>query len=330
MQYTNVYEKAMSHGFFFNIFIGGRGIGKTFSCLRDSLLHDKTIMYVRRTDVEIENCANSFTNPFKAVNKYLKRNVTFKAVDKFSIIVDETNEEDKRHIGYGVALSTFGKLRGADFSDVDIIIFDEFINTGSVDYLRGKSASLLFNLIETVNRNRELDGHESVKVILLSNANSIDDNILRSLDLASKIHLLKVYNNGVYSDEERGIYLELLENEEVREAKEETALYKLTKGTTFYDMSIGNEFTSDYFGDVKKLNYNEVIPLVAYEGITFYKHKSKDLYYASKRRANCDTFTTHTRNEFKRLWGYSLLSAIERGSMRYLDYDTKLEVKEIF
>ena len=49
---------------------------------------------------------------------------------------------------------------------------------------------------------------------------------------------MKTNNEHLYKDNERGIYLSLLENKTVKDMKLKTKLYKLTKGTSFYDMAI--------------------------------------------------------------------------------------------
>ena len=67
-----------------------------------------------------------------------------------------------------MALSTFGNLRGVDFSDVDMIFFDEFVPQKNARPIKAE-AEAFFNLYETVNRNRELDGRPPVRVLMLSN-----------------------------------------------------------------------------------------------------------------------------------------------------------------
>ena len=136
--------------------------------------------------------------------------------------------------------------------------------------------------------------------------------------------------NKLYIDNDRGIYLSLLENKTVKDMKLKTKLYKLTKGTSFYDMAIENEFTKDYFGDLKKINYQELQPVVNYESVYFYKHKSKDIMLASHRKANCDKYNERTKQAFKRNYGYMFAYYIETGLMFYTDYNVKLEVKNIF
>ena len=327
--YTNCYEIVSTTDYFLYIFIGGRGIGKSYSMLSEAYKHQDMIMYVRRTDTELKNCCDEFTNPYKSINQNIGSNISIKPNKDNALIIEKVDEDHSNLIGYASALSTFGKFRGADFSDVNLIIFDEFINTSPVNSLKGE-AGLLFNLIETINRNRELEDKEAVKVVLLSNSNTIDDDIIRVLNLGDQIQQMKTNNEHLYKDNERGIYLSLLENKTVKDMKLKTKLYKLTKGTSFYDMAIENEFTKDYFGDLKKINYQELQPVVNYESVYFYKHKSKDIMLASHRKANCEKYNERTKQAFKRNYGYMFAYYIETGLMFYTDYNVKLEVKNIF
>lgn len=328
VKFTNVWEIVTNSDYFLYIFIGGRGIGKTYSSLKGSRLDHKRIMYVRRTATEIDNCVDEFTNPYKALNQDMGWNIYIEKRKDNSIILEE-NGEDTEVIGYACPLSTFGKFRGADFSDVDVIIFDEFINTNSVNTLKDE-AKMFFNLIETVNRNRELREEESIKIILLSNANTLDNDILRSLMLGDVFYSMKVLDQEVYTDDERGLYLSLLKNDDVKDMKSKTKLYKLTQGTAFFDMAINNEFTTDYFGDVNKVKYTEMVPLCMYDKLCFYKHKSKDLIFVSYRKANCTRYDTNTLKAFKREYGYMIQYYIDTGQILYSDYNVKLEVKGIY
>ena len=244
-------------------------------------------------------------------------------------VINDGNKEPKQAIGYGLSLSTFGNLRCVDFSDVDIIFFDEFINISPVNTIKGESI-LMFDLIETVNRNRELEGKKPIKIVLSSNAQTIDDDILRTLMLADKIQLMKEKNEELYVDEYRGIFLKLLENKKVRDLKKKTRLYRLTEGTTFYEMALNNEFTKDFFGDIGRIDYKELKPLCSYNKYYFYEHKSKDILFVSYRKANCKHYDNRTIKIFKRDFGLRILWYMEAGSCFYADYNIKLSVKEVF
>lgn len=328
--YTNCHKIVMNTNYFFYIFIGGRGIGKTYSMLNEAYKAGQRVIYLRRTSEILANCCNEVVNPYKAINLNERSNIHVEMTKGLAVIYDVKDEENdiKEVIGYGCALSTFGNLRGADFSDVDLIIFDEFINLLPVRTIKNESV-YLFNLIETVNRNRELDGRPPVKVVLTSNAETIDDDVIRALGLADKIQEMKMNDETLYKDDDRGLYLELLENREVTGMKEETALYKLTRGTSYYEMALNNEFTRDYFGDIGKFNYNELTPVCSYESMYFYQHKSRDLLYVSYRKANCKRFTEHNIKQFKREYGYKVLWYMETSQILYMNYEIKLKVRDL-
>lgn len=331
--FTDVWGIVTNSDYFLYIFIGGRGIGKTYSTLKGSLLDEVKILYVRRTATEVDSTCNKEFNPYKAINLDLERNVEIEKLGKDRFLInehlDDENVANFKNYGYGGALSTFGNLRGADFSDVEYIVFDEFIDSTGINRLKN-SAFLLFNLIETVNRNRELLGRNAVKVILLSNSNTINDDILRTLKLGQVIYEMKLHNETIYTDIDRGIYLSLLDNKKVSDLKKETALYKLTKGTRFYDMAIKNEFTLDYFGDIAKIRYNELVPVVAYENIYFYKHKTREFILASYRKANCKRYTKEQLKAFKRDYGFMFMKYVEQAKIMFINYDLKLEFENIW
>ena len=138
--YTNCYEIVSTTDYFLYIFIGGRGIGKSYSMLSEAYKHQDMIMYVRRTDTELKNCCDEFTNPYKSINQNIGSNISIKPNKDNALIIEKIDDDHTNLIGYASALSTFGKFRGADFSDVNLIIFDEFINTSPVNTLKGEAA----------------------------------------------------------------------------------------------------------------------------------------------------------------------------------------------
>ena len=79
-----------------NIIIGGRGIGKTYSALSFMMDQPDPFIYLRNTDVQMQECASTFGNPFKRLNKDLGRSVTLEAEKKHYLITEEPPEEDKK------------------------------------------------------------------------------------------------------------------------------------------------------------------------------------------------------------------------------------------
>lgn len=335
--YTDIYPIVKDSDYFLYIFIGGRGIGKTYSMLKGAYYDNKKIIYLRRTQTMLENCCTELDNPYKSINRNEYSNIHIQEQKDIAKIVniEGTDVIEETIIGYGLGLNTFGKFRGADFSDVDYIVFDEFINlSGRTDFKN--DSYLLFNLIETVNRNRELEGKPSIKIICISNAESIDNDLLRVLKLPEEIQKLKEKQNYIddtatYTDDERGIYLSILKaSETFIDLKLKTKLAKLTEGTSFYEMAYNNEFTKDYFGDVSKIDFRELKPLVCYNNLYMYEHKSKGFMYVCKRRCDCEHYDDRTFKAFKRRYGLTMLYYIEHGYTIYSDYSTKLDTLHIF
>lgn len=335
--YTNVFETVDRYypGLVFFLFQGGRGKGKTYSTLKESLKRitsTNRLFYVRRTDRQIKACTKAISNPFKKLNAQEGTHITMKATEDLSIILDMKDKDNPELIGYGGSLSTFGNMRGADFNDVGIIFFDEWINLSNVNTLKDE-AYLFFNLYETIARNRELEGQLPPVVIMCSNAETINDNIIRTLKLSKTIMELATSKKGygTFMDKERRLYYEMLPNDgEFERQKKETALYQLTKGTRYYDMAVDNSFTKDFFGDIHRYKINEFNPYCAYENVYFYIHKTGGWLYATYRKCNCPHYYQRNMGQFKRDYGYRFMQEIEGGTIRYMNYDVKMDVINIF
>lgn len=309
------------------IFIGGRGVGKTYSVLNGALKEGKKIMYARRTDTEMKNCTRETKNPYKKINRNENRDVHVYPDEDNFIIKDKDDL-----VGYACSLSGGNKVRGSDLSDVEVFVVDEFIKTTQIDFLRGNSFFLWCEIMETIGRNREIEGDLPLINILLSNSNSLNEPILVEFGLPEIIRNMKKEHRNVYVDEERKIYLELIEKEEFKEAKRETTMYKLIKGTSYYDMAIDNDFVDDYFGDVKRMNLKGYTPLFAYNDTLFvYAHKKTfQMYVCKSRSTNCDRYFIHNKKALKKDYGFMIESKVHSEDIIYSDYNTKLEFLKIW
>lgn len=306
------------------MFIGGRGIGKTYSVLKGVLESGKKFMYVRRTETELKNCCTPVNNPFLTLNDDLDRNVEVSKQGDFYVIHEGENE-----LGVAGSVSTFGKFRGSDFSKIEYIVFDEFINTTPRNTIKNEDF-LFFNLIETVQRNRELLGRNAIKIILLSNSNTLDNAIIRSLKLGEIIRRMKAANLERYADAERDLLIVLPQAKRLAEVKKETKLYKLTEGSDFYNMAINNDFVNDDFTNIITIPNNILIPLCQYEKACFYTIKNDDKLYVSYRKNNSPYFDNNSLKQFKRKYGLLLAYYFENKLTYFCDYDLALFVKSIF
>lgn len=280
----------------FQIFIGGRGIGKTYSALRDIAKRDNSdhkFMLMRRVETEIEALCNAYANPFKIINRNEGCRIGCDYISREHMATIgrmETDEKGNEYVaeqyGYGVALSTFSKMRGLDFSDVDVVIFDEFIPEKHVHKINQEGQAFL-HFYETVNRNREFEGQPPLRCYLLANAINLNNDILLSLGIVSRIADMKVKGICKFTDKKRGLYIELMENAEFAARKGETALYRLTGGTEFAEQALNNVFTGDSFQLIdRNVKLIEYTPNFTFGVYTVFTHKNTGDMYICKKKSS--------------------------------------------
>lgn len=270
------FDTILDAGFFCTIIVGARGCGKTYGSLRKCLERGIVPMYLRRTQKQLKLIAKPNFQPYKAINRDTGREIV-PALDgdDMGLFVDE--ETDQR-VGYLAALSTFGNIRGFDGSDIDIMILDEFIPEAT-ERMFFDQAEALFNAQETINRNREFTGSEPVRLMLLSNSNTIYGDIISSLMLGGAYARMQSSGIECMADEERSILLIRPRSDVFREKKQETALYKLTAGTRFSEMALDNEFIIQDERLVKARPLNEYKPIASINGIGIWRHKHRSGEY---------------------------------------------------
>ena len=268
--------------------VGGRGTGKTYGALeyvRKQALEGKKFIYMRRTQDQVDKISQDDFSPFKSVDELTGTITTVqKMAGKTFSFIDAPSDKT---LGYCFALSTFAKMRGFDASDVATLVFDEFIPEKHERQIKNE-AEAFFNAVETINRNRELTGGEPLQCVLLSNANNMGNPLFLELGLVSRA--TKMLSKGVdtYRDEKRGLMLVIIQNSPISEAKKQTALYKLTAGSSFQKMAIDNDF-DEQCSNLRHAPLKELRPLVGVGEITIYTHKSENWLYVSTHRTGSPT-----------------------------------------
>lgn len=293
----------------FQIYLGGRGVGKTFSTL-DSYIEDENgeikdpelgkFMYIRETATEIEISTDETANPFKKINA--KKNYyvypEYSSKTKIATFYREEENNQRFPVGYGVALSTFSNLRGVDFSDVNDIVFDEFLKQRGNRKLRAAGSSLL-HLYETVNRNREIEGEDPVIMKLLANSVTLNSDILLAMNAVSTIAHMMTKHQKKATLAERKLYVELIDKADFRALKEQTALYQLTKGSAFSDEALDNVFVDDDMSFVKKVPLNEYNPFCSFgKDYSMYTHKHREEWYIAAKQTKSPIMLTQYQQDY--------------------------------
>lgn len=325
LKWVNVWERGKRSHCAFNFFIGARGTGKTYGALlhqhEDFTSHTcGKFIYMRMTQTELDICATDEDNPYKKLNTRENWNVQFEPVPKskaYSIV------DDGEVIGTARALATFANVRGSDFSDYTDIVFDEFAPAERVRKTPEiKNAGYLFaQAYETINRNRELENEDPVRVYFLANSFRLDSDILYYWGLIPVIEAMLKSGQKRVTIPERSIYIELCDAVEVSEAKRQTVLYRALKGNKHIEnVNLNNKFNDYNLTLVKaKVPLSEYIPVVCVDDITIYSHKTTGELYARVGRETCkEMYDEKSRGQFASRWRVPIRTATQQ-RMIYAD-----------
>lgn len=317
LRVMNIYQKSgyldvrvlKNVGMPFIFVTGARGTGKTFGEFEDCIERGVKFVYMRRTQSEVDNVARvEELNPFKGYNKVKRRNITFEKRGKMYRIIEPTEEGESACFGVMLALSTFANIRGFDGSEFEELFYDEFIPETHVRTLRDEHLAFL-NAVESIGRNRELQGFQSLTVFCASNSNRLDNAIYMGLNLVGKVDTMKRKRQTYSIIKERGILLVNMEDSPISEEKRNTALYRMSSGTGFASMALENRYVGERENNprIKRQNITEYRPLVVIGELCIYCHKSKDLFYACRKVSGSPPVFEMYDSDiqlFKRTYGY--------------------------
>jgi hypothetical protein len=346
LNWFNTWRRAAASGCTFCFFIGGRGIGKTFSYLREQreeFLQNNAgrLLYLRITAKELAACATESDNPYKDINLEYGTNVKFLTAGKaegyrICDVVQDPESGQITHetqIGVARALSTFQNLRGVSFRDVTHIYFDEFIPRKGVRRTQAirEAGDNFVEAYETVNRNRELFGEPPVQCIFTANAFALDSSVLIKFNLVKIVQMMQERGQRRYTDRERSIYIELCEAPDIAEAKSHTALYKAMAGDEkFMALTLKNKFTDHALNMVREVPLNEYVPIVQYEGFTIFEHKAtKRLHAAAKVDLCGQKYYDKTKQKFLRRYYTLLKVAIAENVITFDSADTYYRLESV-
>lgn len=311
--------------------IGARGIGKTYGALKYCIEHDKKFFFIRRTQAQADVIGTIAMNPFKKLNSDKGWCIIPSKNSKYVNEFRRAREEDGKYIleegavGYSSALSTFSNIRGFDASDIDVIIYDEFVPQVGERAIKGEADSF-FNMIETINRNRELNGDKAVRVICMSNSTDVANPIFIELQIVTKC--MKAQNAGEWylEDKNRGLSIVIPQDSPISCKKKETELYKLTKGTRFYESSADNSFAYNVPTNQVSRPLKEYRPVASVGEITIYRHKNKTLYYVTKHRSGTTEYYGTSLKELRMFQKRhpTLRSHSAFGKVEYEDYSCEI------
>lgn len=285
-------ESIINIGMPFTFIIGGRGTGKTYGALKYIIENRKTIMLMRRTQAQTDLINKPEFSPFKVLEDDLNIVINVKSVSKYSAAITRMVDDTDILVGYTCALSTISNMRGFDASDIEILIYDEFIPEKHERPLKNEGAAFL-NAYETINRNRELKGEKPLQVVALANAFDISNPLFMELDLVRICERMKNKQNYTYINKNRGIAIVMLDGSEISKRKADTALYRLQNDSDYSKLALSNDFAYNSDANIETRNLKEYKLICGIDKIYIYKHKSKENYYVSEHKTGSGPYFDH-------------------------------------
>lgn len=256
--------------------IGARGVGKTYGIFKKLIANNEKFIYLRRLKSQLDQCAKIDGNPFKKLNTDLGTDIN--PYSSGGIVTFRKGDKKGEIVALGVALSVVANVRGIDFSDYDYIVFDEFIASDGERPIKNEFAAFL-NFYETVNRNRELEGKQPVKCVMLGNANKLANPYFGGWHFMRTALKMIKGNQMVWRSDDKTRMIVLLLESPISTQKQDTVLYK-NASKDFMSMAIDNAFRTDAT-NIKSENLKEYKHLVSVGEIGIYKHKSQRKYFVS-------------------------------------------------
>lgn len=277
---------------------GGRGTGKTYSALEYMLAYGEKFTFMKRTNKDVNLMCGSLKakkdqderfraadlSPFKSINRDIGCNIkAFQIFDGFGGFWLCTHDDEPigDPIGYIVSFNIISKIRGFDLSDCDYIIFDEFVPKSYERINRNEGIELL-DFYLTVERANNLIYGKALKMILLSNADTISCPVTTELELVDTLAQMQADKESEKELSDRSIFIRRIPDiSGFREAAEKNPIYKVTAGTKWKQMSLENDYAYNDFTNVKRVSLKgkRCIFKVKYRENVYYCYVGESGYY---------------------------------------------------
>lgn len=268
----------------FVLAIGGRGIGKSYGVLK--MLYEEQIpfIYMRRTQSQLDAVTIPALNPYNQICVDTGNLICSEKLGKYTIgFYNGTKDNegivhsDGEPFAIGIALSTFASIRGMSAEKYSVLLFDEIIPERHERPIKEEELAFA-NALESLNRNRELSGRDPLKVIMLSNSNTLNSRIISALGCTERLEKMTRRNENycIYNND---IAIIRYADSPISKRKADTALYRVIKNTDFQGMALDNDFAAADFEQVKQRPLQEFNYLVSFASCTVCKHKSDGTYY---------------------------------------------------
>jgi hypothetical protein len=255
--------------------------------------------------------------------------------------LDEEGQPTGRLLSYVLSFNKVLTYKGNDFTDVELLVFDEFIPQIG-ERIKKAEGELLLDLYQTVSRDRLKKGRNPLKLILFANAEQISVPVTQELEIIDDMADLDASGQTHLYIEDRDILLHHITDEEVPVQEcEKVGIWKGMKGTAWFDKSFGGRFVHNDFSNVmpKRIKRSKPILEVQYKTHFYYIYlnEEKAFYYMTSTPAKArESYNLNRENEQKRFY-YEYLIDLHDACInerfkfeKYSMYDLIINYKKFF
>lgn len=313
-----------------------RGVGKTYSMLKNAYERGKTITYVKRT-IEDVNLICSATeefdsSPYAPINRDLGTNIRPRKIKNgIGAFYDmDDPAEHKKPIAYVVALSAVKNVKGIEMP-CDYLVFDEFIPQISETRVLQTEGEALLDLYMTLSRDREKrrdpdDPDLHMRLILFANAEALYCPVIDELQVMDALAEISRFGYTYHYIPERKILLHHV-NEIKLEEEELSGIYQVMKGTRWAKKSFGGEFAKTDFSNVDRKALKQYTPLIKlhYREDDLYLYRKDREFYLCKSRSNkyIAEYNLNKDNDIRKFYHTHVMDLQQEcmdGNFKFSDY----------
>ena len=330
-------DKALFPDAWLYVIYSGRGPGKTYSTLWDCISNDIPFGYIKRTQDDVNLISKDEFSPFKPINRDKGVDIKCESIGGGLNRFYDAATEDKPTKGYALAMSAIHKYKGFDLSDIDELIFDEFVPQRS-ERVNRREGELLLDLYLTISRDRLARGRPELKMVLLANSTQLACPVLLTLGLVDKIAdmdhegLDYVYNNGVL----------IRHIKHTPSVDSGMGIMRTMAGSLWADATESGDFAYNDFSAVRKMSLKGMFPVCSFkynrELYHIWRHRNTGIYYCCSSTTNnrIPMYNLDSEIEAKAFYlnyGIDLIGEVIDGSMffdRYSGYDVIMNFAKKF